>query len=86
MSKLRLGPVVDEAPVKVTLELPGELMRAVFDYAALHARDTGLADPLSPARLIVAMLERFMAGDRAFTKARRSLPDDRPGAVAPPRR
>lgn len=86
MTKLRLGPVVDEAPVKVTLELPGPLMRAVTDYTVLHARDTGLAEPLSPARLIVAMLERFIAGDRAFTKARRSLPGDRPGAVAPPRR
>ena len=31
MSKLRLGPVVEEKPVKLTVELPGVLMRDLAD-------------------------------------------------------
>jgi hypothetical protein len=86
VSKLRLGPIVDELPVKVTVEVPGELMRALADYAVLHARDTGLADPLSAGRLIVAMLDRFISNDRGFIKARPSLAGERQSGVAPPRR
>ena len=86
MSKLRLGPIIDELPVKITVEVPGELMRALADYAVLHARDTGLADPLSSARLIVAMLDRFMSNDRGFIKARPTLVSDGQGDVARARR
>ncbi|MEH3116368.1 MAG: DUF2274 domain-containing protein [Methylorubrum populi] len=71
MTKLKLGPIADDKPVKVTLELPAELHRDLTAYAEVLARDTGqpAADPL---RLIAPMLERFMATDRAFAKARRS--------------
>lgn len=86
MSKLRLGPIVDELPVKVTVEVPGELMRALADYTVLHARDTGLADPLSIGRLIVAMLDRFMSNDRGFIKARPTLAGEGQGDVARARR
>lgn len=86
MSKLRLGPIVDELPVKVTVEVPGDLMRALADYAVLHARDTGLADPLSTGRLIVAMLDRFMSNDRGFIKARAMLAGEGQGDVARARR
>ena len=86
MSKLRLGPIVDEAPVKLTIELPGALARKLNDYAVLHARDTGLADPLSTGRLIVAMLDRFMSNDRGFIKARAMLAGEGQGDVARARR
>lgn len=71
MSKLRLGPIIEEKPVKVTIEMPGGLYRDLGDYAAAHAKETRLAEPLSPERLIVPMLERFIASDRGFAKARR---------------
>ncbi|KAB2671387.1 DUF2274 domain-containing protein [Brucella tritici] len=68
MTKLKLGPLVEDKPVKVTVELPGALHRDLIDYGALLA-DGGA--PIEPARLIVPMLERFIATDRGFAKARR---------------
>lgn len=71
MAKLKLGPIADEKPVKVTMELPASLHRDLSDYAELLARETG--QPIGdPTRLIVPMLERFIATDRGFAKARRS--------------
>lgn len=71
MTKLRLGPVVEEKPVKLTLELPGTLMRDLQDYAAVHAKVTGLSSPLPPEKLIPPMIERFISSDREFSKQRR---------------
>jgi len=71
MTKLRLGPVAEEKPVKVTLELPGRLMRDIIDYARVHARLNALDAPLPPERILPAMIDRFIAGDREFSKLRR---------------
>ena len=70
MTKLKLGPLPDDKPVKVTLELPATLNRDLIDYAEVLTRETGkpVADPV---RLIVPMLERFIATDRGCAKARR---------------
>ena len=71
MTKLKLGPIVEDKPVKIALELPAPLHRDLVAYAEALARETGqpLADPV---RLIVPMLERFIATDRGFAKARRT--------------
>lgn len=71
MAKLKLGPIPDDKPVKITVELPAPLHRDLVAYAEILARQTGqpLADP---TKLIVPMLERFIATDREFAKARRS--------------
>jgi len=71
MNKLRLGPVVEEKPVKLTVELPGTVYRDVSDYAKAHATENGLSQPLAPEKLIGPMLARFMASDRGFTRMRR---------------
>ncbi|MGR3312475.1 MULTISPECIES: DUF2274 domain-containing protein [Roseobacteraceae] len=70
MSKLKLGPLPDDKPVKVTVELPASVHRDLVAYAEILARDSGQA-AADPVRLIVPMLERFMATDRGFAKARR---------------
>jgi hypothetical protein len=66
MSKLKLGAIVDDKPVKLTVELPA----AVHAYAKALARETGQPIP-DPLRLVAPILARFMATDRAFAKARR---------------
>ena len=71
MSKLRLGPIVDEKPVRVSIDLPAQLYRDLVAYGAVLARESGQAK-LEPTKLISPMLERFMRGDKAFTKMRRS--------------
>ena len=70
MAKLKLGPLVDDRPVKVSVELPGPLHRDLLAYAEVLARETG--QPVSdPVKLIVPMLERFMATDRGFVRSRK---------------
>jgi hypothetical protein len=70
MTKLKLGPLADDKPVKLTLELPAAVHRDLVAYAEVLGSTTGqvVADPV---KLIVPMIERFMATDRAFAKARR---------------
>ena len=70
MSKLRLGPILEEKPVKVTVELPAGTHRALLRYAEIHAGEQGLAAPLPIERLMPPMLERFLASDRGFGRKR----------------
>lgn len=73
MAKLKLGPIVEDRPVKVTVELPGPLHRDLVAYAEVLARESG--EPATdPVKLIVPMLERFIATDRGFAKEKRSRP------------
>jgi hypothetical protein len=70
MSKLRLGAIPDEKPVKLTVDLPAAIHRDLLAYAEVLGRETGQA--IDPAKLVAPMLGRFMATDRAFAKARKS--------------
>ncbi|QEW20344.1 hypothetical protein LA6_002542 [Marinibacterium anthonyi] len=70
MSKLKLGPLADDKPVKVTVELPASVHRDLVTYAEVLRQETGQPES-DPVRLIAPMLERFMATDRVFAKARR---------------
>ncbi|MBB5704379.1 hypothetical protein FHS76_004296 [Ochrobactrum daejeonense] len=71
MAKLKLGPIADDKSVKVTVELPSSVHRDLVTYAEVLGRETG--QPVSePAKLIAPMIERFMATDRGFAKARRA--------------
>ncbi len=70
MAKLKLGALTDDKPVKVVLELPAPLHRDLAAYAEALAQETG-QPTAEPVKLIVPMLERFIATDRAFAKARR---------------
>lgn len=70
MTRLKLSPIVEEKPVRATLALPATLHRDLRLYAELLAEESG--QPISdPTSLIVPMLERFIATDRAFVKLRR---------------
>lgn len=70
MTKLKLGPIADDKPVKITLELPASLHRDLIAYAELLGGQQGqpIADPV---RLVVPMLERFIATDRGFSSSRK---------------
>ena len=71
MAKLKLGPIADDKPVKITLELPANLHRDLTAYAEILSREAG-QPATDPMRLIVPMLERFMATDRGFAKAKQA--------------
>lgn len=69
MAKLKLGPIADDKPVKITVELPAALHRDLIEYGRLLAEGGA---PIEPAKLIAPMLERFVSTDRGFAKARRA--------------
>ena len=71
MTKLKLGPLIDDRPVKLTIELPASVHRDLVAYAEQMARISGTAGSIEPVKLIAPMLERFMVTDRVFAKARR---------------
>ena len=68
MTKLKLAGIDDDKPVKVTVTLPATLHRNLVAYAELLAKETG--KPVEPTKLIAPMLEKFIASDRGFAKAR----------------
>lgn len=73
MTRLKLGPIEDDKPIKATVELPASLHRDLVAYAEALGRQTG--QPVSdPLKLIVPMLQRFIAMDRGFVKARGPKP------------
>lgn len=70
MAKLKLAAIADDKPVKITVELPARLHRDLLKYAEVLARETGQLS-VDPIRLIAPMLERFIATDRGFAKAKK---------------
>ncbi|CAL4869877.1 hypothetical protein MMA231_04169 (plasmid) [Asticcacaulis sp. MM231] len=65
MTKLKLGPLADDKPIKISLDLPADVHRDLVAYGDALAKQTG--QPVGDAtRLIAPMLSRFMASDRGF--------------------
>lgn len=70
MANLRLGALVDDRPVKLTVELSAAVHRELLSYAAAHAAENGQPRP-QPEKLVGPMLSLFMAEDREFAKSKR---------------
>jgi hypothetical protein len=76
---VKLGPILDNRPVKLTVELPAELHSDLVAYAEALSRETG--QQVEPRKLVAPMLARFLASDRGFRSPRR--PAMRPHAPQP---
>jgi hypothetical protein len=70
MPKLKLGTILDDKPVKLSVEMPADVHRDLVAYAEALGRETGQSIS-DPSKLIPPMLTRFMATDRAFARSRR---------------
>ena len=68
MAKLRLGPVLSERPVRITIELAATVHRDLLAYADALKQETG--QDVEAVQLVGPMLARFMATDRGFTRLR----------------
>ena len=71
MTKLKLGPIPYDKPVKLTVELPAQLHRDLIAYGDILGQEGGQG-PIEPKRLVVPMLERFIATDRGFYRLRQT--------------
>lgn len=69
MTKLKLGPLADDRPIKLTIELPATVHRDLQAYAAALAAETG-GSLAAPEKLVAPMLARFMDTDRGFRRRR----------------
>ena len=69
MARLKLGPLPDDKPARVTVTLSAEQVSLITAYGAA----VGAADgkPPSIERLVPLMVERFIRSDRAFMRQRR---------------
>ncbi len=81
MGKLKLGPLEDDKPVKISVELPAALHRDLLAYAEILGRENG--QPVEPVKLIAPMVARFMATDRGFAKTRHATRSQSAGSVRP---
>lgn len=70
MPDIKLGRLPDRTPVKLALSVSPNLHRLLSDYAAFYRQAYG--EPAQLADLIPAMLEAFLASDRAFLRRERS--------------
>ena len=73
MKKLRLGPIQDDKPVRLKVELPAATYRDLVAYGEAVGREAETA-AVDPSNLVGPMLEKFIASDRAFAKIRRAIP------------
>jgi hypothetical protein len=68
---LKLAKLPDRTPVKISLTVTPDLAEALADYAVIYNR--AYDDKAQVADLVPAMLERFLASDRGFAKARKQM-------------
>lgn len=71
MNKLRLGPIITEKPVKLTIEIPAALYQDLKIYNELLSSKTNQMSS-DPIKLVVPMLETFIKGDKEFKRLRKS--------------
>ena len=71
MMKLKLGPIPDDKPVRLTIILSAELAGLLRTYA--DAVGSGNSKPVTVERIVPHILERFIRTDRAFMRTRRHV-------------
>lgn len=68
---LKLGPIPDRNPVKMSIALPPDVHDALSDYAAIYKRDYGSEATVS--ELGALMIEKFLDSDSQFKRARKLI-------------
>lgn len=69
--RLKIGAIPDRTPVKLSLSLSPDVHDALQDYASIHEKEFGQG--AQAAELAALMIERFLASDTQFKRARKSL-------------
>ncbi|MEE9433698.1 MAG: DUF2274 domain-containing protein [Sphingorhabdus sp.] len=69
MAELRLKSLIDDKPVKMSVELPASVHRDLVRYAEIMSGEG--SEKVLPQRLVAPMLAKFMASDRGFAKAKK---------------
>ena len=83
MTKLRIGPLPDDRPVKRTITFTAALDALIRDYAAAIAAQDGLSEAPTIEKLVPIIVERFITTDRAFRAPVRRVPAAVPHKTPP---
>jgi hypothetical protein len=70
-TQLKIGPLPDRTPQKLTVQIAPSLVAALEDYSRVHSQLHG--EEVNIAVLVPHMLEAFLASDTGFRKARKAL-------------
>lgn len=70
-TQLKIGPIPDRTPQKLTVQIDPSLVADLEDYSRVHTQLHG--EEVSIAVLVPHMLEAFLASDTGFRKARKAL-------------
>ncbi|WP_080507349.1 DUF2274 domain-containing protein [Rhodopseudomonas palustris] len=75
--------ITDDRPEKSTFELPASIHRDLVACAEVLSKEKTGQSIADPAKRVRPMLERFMAADRAFGIARRTMQSssETPGGI-----
>jgi hypothetical protein len=76
-ASLKIGPLPDRTPQKLTIAMDPCLIAELEDYARVHSRLHG--SDVSAQVLVPHMLETFLLSDTGFRKARKALPASQSG-------
>lgn len=68
---LKVGPLPDRTPVKVSLSIEPDLNVDLKDYAAIHSRTYG--KEVTVSELIPSMLRALIDSDSRFKRERKQL-------------
>ena len=68
---LKLAPLPNRTPAKLTILLPPDVHSALTDYAAIYEKTYGKREEIE--QLAPVMIETFLNGDAAFKRARKDL-------------
>jgi len=68
---LKVGPLRDRTPVKLSIACEPDLHTDLEVYAAIHARTYGKS--VTVAELVPSMLKTLIDSDSGFKRARRQL-------------
>jgi hypothetical protein len=68
---LKIGPLPDRTPQKLTVQIDPSLVAELEDYCRVHGQLNG--EEVTVAVLVPHMLEAFLASDTGFRKARKVL-------------
>ncbi len=78
-ANLKIGPLPDTTPVKLTIAVDPEMKASLDLYARVYEQT--YQEKASVAALIPFMLQSFLASDTGFKKARKTLSDSTPQSV-----
>ncbi len=70
-TQLKIGPLRDRTPVKLSISVEPDLHAELCDYAAVYAETYGDAAKVSD--LVPSMLRALLASDAGFRRARKAL-------------